>query len=599
MRFVALCLLAGLPGVHSVEPVASATHLLGESGSTTSATSAVVDSLEQVYQAGYTTGSLEGQPTIGTYDGFLTKYSSDGVLQWTRLFGVAGDATLARGITEDGAGLVYVVGNTNGNLNGQTEPAGSDMTAFIVAYSDAGVLQSTWLLGVSGASTTALDVAVLGANGASDIFVVGDTTGPLSGQPLTGTRDAFVSRYSSGVLIWTRLLGCAGAESYGVGVVTSSFLNRVYLAGTTARGSGVLIWDGQALTGDVEPFVSSFDEFGTLEDTSLVSGTSGKKSYMKGIAILQGGSPAPRLFLVGQTEGISSGSSTGVFDAFARAVLVVPFGLHVWTRRLGVAGKETCANSVVVTSSSVYVTGFTTGDLAGLTSTAKSMFLVEYATTPDPQNPTLLWTRLLGGSPAANPLFFTEARGVVVGSDGEPWTVGDVSATALDGVTVTGALDAFMTIWQSTTAAPTTTSPSISPTTSPSPPTVTPTQSPTSPSQTPTTAPTVLSPARVPTDAPTTYTVACVMVAAPVAGVCLSSSLSAAFGHPAAGHGLADLTWQIESLQCNCSMSSDLADILLCTVISLIGQMSSTAELTTVGRLAGINNVHEMGLGSL
>ncbi|MCL4176871.1 MAG: SBBP repeat-containing protein [Verrucomicrobia bacterium] len=48
-----------------------------------------VDSLGNVYVTGYTAGPLEGEPTVGRYDFFLTKIASgsEGTMVWTRVWG--------------------------------------------------------------------------------------------------------------------------------------------------------------------------------------------------------------------------------------------------------------------------------------------------------------------------------------------------------------------------------------------------------------------------------------------------------------------------------------------------------------------------------
>ena len=78
-----------------------------------------LNSDENIYVAGFTTGAIDGQTLHGSYDYFLTKYNASGILQWTVEAGPAGGSALAYGVSVDSSGNAYVTGTTTGTVNGQ------------------------------------------------------------------------------------------------------------------------------------------------------------------------------------------------------------------------------------------------------------------------------------------------------------------------------------------------------------------------------------------------------------------------------------------------------------------------------------------------
>ncbi len=92
------------------------------------------------YVVGYTSGTLPGQtssdpPNIVLGDAFIRKYDGSGNAVWTRQFGSSGDDR-ARSVAVDGPGNVYVVGNADGALPGQTGGAGAFITKFSATGSE-------------------------------------------------------------------------------------------------------------------------------------------------------------------------------------------------------------------------------------------------------------------------------------------------------------------------------------------------------------------------------------------------------------------------------------------------------------------------------
>ena len=187
------------------------------------------DANGNVYVAGYTEGSLDGNALTGTDDFFVTKYSSDGVKQFTRQLGAAGAATVGTAVATDASGNVYVAGYTEGSLDGNALTGTDDF--FVTKYNSSGVKQFTRQLGAASAATFANEVAT---DASGNVYVVGATNGSLDGNTLTGTDDFFVTKYdSNGVKQFTRQLGVASKETDGNGVRTDANGN-FYVAGATS-----------------------------------------------------------------------------------------------------------------------------------------------------------------------------------------------------------------------------------------------------------------------------------------------------------------------------------------------------------------------------
>jgi len=90
-------------------------------------------------------GSLDGNTLIGGVDAFLTKYNSSGTKQWTKQFGTtASDRGVA--VATDNSGSVYVIGETSGELDGNTHSGytncgGTCPDMFLIKYNSDGVKQ--------------------------------------------------------------------------------------------------------------------------------------------------------------------------------------------------------------------------------------------------------------------------------------------------------------------------------------------------------------------------------------------------------------------------------------------------------------------------
>ncbi len=148
-----------------------------------------VDTMGNVLVAGYTKGALGDDPNVGSEDAFLIKLDTAGELVWLRQWG--SDTTdYGLSLTSDAAGNVYVTGYTYGSVDGQ--PSGGGEDAFLSKFDPDGVLLWTREWGSFAADSARF--VTLASDG--DVLVVGDTEGAIEGQISFGERDAFLLRFS-------------------------------------------------------------------------------------------------------------------------------------------------------------------------------------------------------------------------------------------------------------------------------------------------------------------------------------------------------------------------------------------------------------------
>jgi Beta-propeller repeat len=192
------------------------------------------DSNRNIYVVGGVTGKIDGQNSNGLQDAFITKFSANGTVIWTRLIGAIGDDG-ATGVGVDSSNNVYVAGyacGSNRALGGKTIRGACDM--FVTKFNPGGARQWLQLVGTDGLET-ANEMAV---NPNGDIAIGGATTGAFPGKTRTGTQDAFAAKLnSSGTILWTHQFAGttvpAGiAEAY-ISQVAMDSPGNVIVTGTT------------------------------------------------------------------------------------------------------------------------------------------------------------------------------------------------------------------------------------------------------------------------------------------------------------------------------------------------------------------------------
>lgn len=342
--------------------------LLGVSGALTYSYGIAIDSSDNPYITGSTQGNLDGQTITGDQDLFLSKYDNSGNKQWTKLLGVSGLSTTARGITVDSSANVYVTGSTEGSLDGQTLIGNID--TFLVKYDSSGNKQWTKLLGVSASSTIGSDV-IHDTDG--NIYLVGYTNGNLNGESKTGTNDIFIVKYDgSGNLQWTKLIGASNASTYGYKISADTSSN-IYALGCSTDNI-----DGQTSTGSKGTFATKYDSSGNQKWIKMLntyyastSTTSSSSDSCYSSAPFYGDitndSNANVFITDSTTVSVDDQTLTGTADVYI-AKYNSKGNKSGNLTLLGASGAETRSYGITVdTNGKINIVGFTKGNLDGNT----------------------------------------------------------------------------------------------------------------------------------------------------------------------------------------------------------------------------------------
>ncbi len=299
-----------------------------------------VDGGGNIYVVGSTLGSLQGT-NAGMSDAFVIKADAAGNILWIRQFGTASqDYALA--VAVDGSGNVYVAGETYGSFEEYSNPStASDF--FVRKYTGDGMDEWTLQYGTTGG-----DVArglVVDASG--NLYIAGETSGPLNGQVNRG-RDIFLKKVSgTGELLWTRLFGSSSSD-YGTGVTLGPDGNILVIGYTF----GIL--DGQSGSGGADAVLLKVTPAGdpvwNLQFGASVSQSS--QTYGHSLVTDSFGN----IFITGEMEGeIDGQSSQGGIDVFLAKVS--SSGTLVWTRMWGTESEDMGLSVARAPAGHLYVTG--------------------------------------------------------------------------------------------------------------------------------------------------------------------------------------------------------------------------------------------------
>jgi uncharacterized protein (DUF2147 family) len=221
----------------------------GDNSGSDACSSVTVDTLGNVYCAGYTSGSLGEENAGSANDAFIMKLNSNGVLQWiTQLGAITGpgnnyEIDLCLSVAVDVSGNVYCAGFTRGAIG---EANGGDKDAFVMKLNSGGALQWVTQLGaLTGPENNSGEDECKGVavDNIGNVYCAGVTSGAI-GEANGGLSDAFVMKLnSSGVLQWVTQLGAItgpgnnSASDFCNGVAADS-LGNVYCAGYTLGSLG-------------------------------------------------------------------------------------------------------------------------------------------------------------------------------------------------------------------------------------------------------------------------------------------------------------------------------------------------------------------------
>jgi hypothetical protein len=255
-----------------------------------------------LYVLGTTNGPLEG-PGAGLDDVFVRRYSLGGEADWTVQFGTA-DADAAFALAADGGGAT-VGGHTEGTFPWQSSPTrGSE--GFIVRFRPDGA--ERWHRRIDGPGDDTVNGVATEGIGA--VTAVGSSPG-IAGERLFGSDAMFVRRYGPrGAVWWTRTFGSTAFGDRASGVATAA--SGTYVVGSTygdlPGGTNLGLADAFVVALDADGSLAWVDEFGSSD-----------KDELFGAAVRAG-----ELVVGGDTWGVLHGRNHGVEDALLRGYAVPP-----------------------------------------------------------------------------------------------------------------------------------------------------------------------------------------------------------------------------------------------------------------------------------
>ena len=356
------------------------------------------DGAGSVYVTGSTNGQLAGQTALGPWgatDIFLRKYNSSGTLLWTRTIGTA-QSDVGTGLAADSTGVylgglvsypgslndaliqkydpngnlvwteefgstaddrftsitldasgIYVSGFTTGTLPGQVSSNGLD--AFIRKYNHSGTPLWTHQFGTGG-TDNGLGIAA----GSGGVYVVGSTSGSLSGQLYHKLADGFVRKYDvNGNELWTRLLGTNFSDEARRIALDNS---GIYIAGTT---SGVMDDPSMTSSNGSDIYVRKYAHDGTHLWTRQFGSTTNDSAW--GIA-----ADGSAIYVAGLAGILASPPfGGGVSDGVVRKYDI--WGNVLWTATVATPLNDKTWG-VAVDGTGVYIGGETQGTIPGQTS---------------------------------------------------------------------------------------------------------------------------------------------------------------------------------------------------------------------------------------
>lgn len=368
-----------------------------------------------VYVLGAAGGALPGQAHFGGLDVFLRKYDLEGHEIWTRQFGTPVlDFPAIGPIGIDDTGI-YVAGETDGTLSGQTSAGSRDL--FVRRYDFDGNEIWTRQFGSPGFDTLPELVA-----GRGRVFIIGSVNGAMPGQTHGGSADAFITMYDfDGDEIWTHQFGSSGSEDLHA-VALDPTNGSIYAAGSVSPLPG--------FAGDIDALVVKYD----LDGNQLWRrqfGTVGFGDHAGGIAVRRG-----EIYVTGYTDAPLPGqTSAGGRDLFVRTYDAA--GNEIWRRQFGTLGSDGfVVTGTAVDGRGVYVAGDVAGALPGQTSAGSAdAFVRQY----DEAGNELLTIQF--GSPDP------DRAGAISVDDSALYVSGGVGG-ALPGQTNLGGSDAFVVRFQ-------------------------------------------------------------------------------------------------------------------------------------------------------
>lgn len=319
------------------------------------------------YYAGTAAFGTNQLTSAGVRDGFVAKYSSAGQLLWVRSLGGTGFDTVNAVAVDTNGNCYVVGSYESRISFGTISLTNTSPTSFSDAYVakfDAGGT-NVWArsLGVSGSADVGNAVAL---DGAGNVFVAGQSTfGTFNSVTLTNHGRVFLAKYdNAGSPQWARKAGGGSAGQFDQATaLAADAAGNVYLAGVFASATASFN-NGTALDnrGGFDAFLARFDAAGGLQWVQQIGGVQDDRA--NGLAVDAAGNAYVVGEFTGAVQLPGTNLATAVTDQNAFIARFDPAGTVNWARQAGGTLPDSARGVTVDRSNQVFVAGYFSGAAA-------------------------------------------------------------------------------------------------------------------------------------------------------------------------------------------------------------------------------------------
>ena len=332
-----------------------------------------------IYSAGEASSNTYGT-TGGQTDGYIVKYDSSGIVQWSAKIVCSSYDTGGVSLKTDSSGNVYSVGinvfaaptfyNANGTTGGSLSWGGTTEGAWLAKWNSSGTYQ--WALRfLTGDLNTVQGALSIDSSGNLYVSAAYDSTltlknsgdGTAATMTNSGSYDAFLVKYSSaGVYSWNVRVGGTGSSDEIANAIDGS--GNLYIMG---RYTGTIIvytsGEGSSTTltnsGGYDTFIAKYSSAGVLSWATRIASTANDTGSALSV------DSAGNVYAHGTYEGtitffnVGGGTGGTLSNSSADTYLAkyTTSGTFLWAARITGSASEASRTSRTDPDGNIYVGG--------------------------------------------------------------------------------------------------------------------------------------------------------------------------------------------------------------------------------------------------
>ena len=301
----------------------------------------IVDSSGNIYVTGTTSGLLDGNASDAYNDAFVSKFSQDSKLLWTKQFGKE-YATRSMSIVLDSQENIYIAGDQKTDKVGAYYRTAVWITAI---SSDGNLLWSKNL--DSGIDSYEEAISILVDNN-NYLYVVGNTSGSFEGTTNKGYDDVFISKLDTeGTTQWTKLFGTVSSEN-----MTSAMMSNDEHIIITGSSKGE--FSGAVQEGLKGVFIMDVSSVGEVSWIRQFGENTADWIEVSSISLDENNN----LYTVGYYYTYGNDKYYQFVDKYDRS------GIRLW-RDISEYSSYVFPKDIVVSSNGAFLTGYTYGSMDG------------------------------------------------------------------------------------------------------------------------------------------------------------------------------------------------------------------------------------------